>query len=111
MHVIRTDISSLAARGFETLAQRRRPVIIEGGVKHSHAFARWSPAYFKQKTPELRILAKRFEQGKILQRVLPMAEYVDLMQTVDDAGRHADWYCHDVPIFALIPGLERDVVG
>ncbi|MDM9379454.1 cupin-like domain-containing protein [Chlorogloeopsis sp. ULAP01] len=88
-----------------------KPVIISGAIKKWHGFDTWSLEYFKNLSPNLNIYAKKFSQTQEIKLCsLTMEKYVELIQAYEQNKQINDLppYCHDLPLFSLIPALIED---
>ncbi|MEH1820703.1 MAG: cupin-like domain-containing protein [Nostoc sp.] len=88
-----------------------KPVIISGAIKSWNSFDKWSLEYLKDLSPALNIYAKKFSNKKIELCRLTMQEYVNLINNYEKNDQKTDSppYCHDLPLFSLIPSLIKDV--
>ncbi|MBW4673827.1 MAG: cupin-like domain-containing protein [Desmonostoc geniculatum HA4340-LM1] len=88
-----------------------RPVIISGVVSNWNGFDKWSLKYLNNLSPDLNIYAKKFSNKEIEIYRLTMRKYIELIENYEkDAENHPlPPYCHDLPLFSLIPSLIEDV--
>lgn len=87
-----------------------KPVIISGAIKNWHSFDKWSLEYLKNISPTLNIVAKKFKSNKEIELCrLTMQEYVELIKKYEEDQTDLLPYCHDLPLFSLIPSLIEDV--
>jgi hypothetical protein len=93
-----------------------RPVVLSGALSAWPAIQRWSPSYFRERCPDLRV---RVKDGYIAQRKVTemrLADYLDLLEA-DEAERQKDPeasrppapYLHDFPLLSLKPDLIADL--
>ncbi|RCJ27410.1 hypothetical protein A6S26_13385 [Nostoc sp. ATCC 43529] len=89
----------------------RKPVIISGVISNWSGFDKWSLKYLKKISPSLNIYAKRFSNKEIEICRLTMKKYIELIESYEkDPENHPlPPYCHDLPLFSLIPSLIEDV--
>ncbi|WP_341530415.1 cupin-like domain-containing protein [Nostoc sp. UHCC 0302] len=89
---------------------KSKPVIISGVIQNWDAFTKWSLPYFQSIAPGLKIYAKHFHKGKIEIENFTFQEYADILEKYEQ-GRNQNQppYCHDLPLFSLIPALVKDV--
>ncbi len=87
-----------------------KPVIISGVIPSWNSFSQWSLKYLKQLSPSLNIYAKRFSDQGIEVCSLTMREYIGLIENyeADSLNNPSPPYCHDLPLFSLIPSLIED---
>jgi hypothetical protein len=91
---------------------RGLPVLISGMTSEWPALNSWSPEYFGSRAPDLPILIKEYGHGAIKAAKWQMSDYVSFLLEHGasvKADAEAVPYCHDIPIFAMIPGLFEDV--
>lgn len=88
-----------------------KPVIISGLISNWRGSDKWSLSYLKELSPTLNIYAKKFSNKKIEICRLTMANYIELIETYqkDPQKNPLPPYCHDLPLFSLIPSLIEDV--
>jgi len=88
-----------------------KPVIISGVISNWSGFDKWSLKYLKKISPSLNIYAKRFSNKEIEICRLTMKKYIELIESYEkDPENHPlPPYCHDLPLFSLIPSLIEDV--
>ncbi|MBD2515133.1 cupin-like domain-containing protein [Nostoc sp. FACHB-973] len=88
-----------------------RPVIISGVVSNWNSFDKWSLKYFNNLSPDLKIYAKKFSNKEIEICRLTMREYIELIENYEKDAENYPLppYCHDLPLFSLIPSLIEDV--
>ncbi|MFN6562988.1 MAG: cupin-like domain-containing protein [Nostoc sp. ChiSLP01] len=88
-----------------------KPVIISGVISNWSGFDNWSLKYLKKISPSLNIYAKRFSNKEIEICRLTMKKYIELIESYEkDPENHPlPPYCHDLPLFSLIPSLIEDV--
>lgn len=88
-----------------------KPVIISGVISNWSGFDKWSLKYLKKISPSLNIYAKRFSNKEIEICRLTMKQYIELIESYEkDPENHPlPPYCHDLPLFSLIPSLIEDV--
>ncbi|MCP6760241.1 MAG: cupin-like domain-containing protein [Fischerella sp. CENA71] len=88
-----------------------KPVIISGLISNWRGFDKWSLNSFKNLSPALNIYAKKFSNKKIDICRLTMTSYIELIETyqTDPQNNPLPPYCHDLPLFSLIPSLIEDV--
>ncbi|MEH2290135.1 cupin-like domain-containing protein [Nostoc sp.] len=84
-----------------------KPVILSGVTSNWSGFEKWSLKYFKNLSPELNIYAKKFCNNKIEICPLTMKKYIELIENYEKAPENNPLppYCHDLPLFSLIPSL------
>lgn len=87
-----------------------KPVIISGVIPDWNGFEKWSLKYLKDLSPFLNIYAKKFSDKGIEICSLTMERYIELIEKYEeDPKNHArPPYCHDLPLFSLIPSLVED---
>lgn len=87
-----------------------KPVIISGVIPSWESFNKWSLQYFKQLSPSLNIYAKQFSDKGIEVCSLTMEKYIGLIENyeTDPFNNPLPPYCHDLPLFSLIPSLIKD---
>ncbi|MFN6470961.1 MAG: cupin-like domain-containing protein [Nostoc sp. SerVER01] len=88
-----------------------KPVIISGVISNWSAFDGWSLKNFKNLSPDLNIYAKTFSNKQIEICRLTMKKYIELIENYekDPENNSRPPYCHDLPLFSLIPSLIEDV--
>lgn len=88
-----------------------KPVIISGVISNWSGFDKWSLKYLKKISPSLNIYAKRFSNKEIEICRLTMKKYIELIESYekDPENYPLPPYCHDLPLFSLIPSLIEDV--
>ncbi|BAZ70672.1 MAG: cupin-like domain-containing protein [Pelatocladus maniniholoensis HA4357-MV3] len=88
-----------------------KPVIISGLIPNWSGFHKWSLNYFKNLSPTLNIYAKKFSNQEIEICRLTMPRYIELIETYQKYPQNNPLppYCHDLPLFSLIPSLVEDV--
>lgn len=88
-----------------------RPVIISGLISNWSSFDKWSLKYLKDLSPTLNIYAKKFSNQEIEICSLTMAKYIELIEIYqkEPENNALPPYCHDLPLFSLIPSLVEDV--
>ncbi|MDZ8184110.1 MAG: cupin-like domain-containing protein [Nostoc sp. ChiSLP02] len=88
-----------------------KPVIISGVISNWSGFENWSLKYFKKISPSLNIYAKKFSNKEIQICRLTMKKYIELIEDYEkDSDNHPlPPYCHDLPLFSLLPSLIEDV--
>lgn len=88
-----------------------KPVIISGLISNWRGSDKWSLSYLKELSPTLNIYAKKFSNKEIEICRLTMASYIELIETYqkDLQNNPLPPYCHDLPLFSLIPSLIEDV--
>lgn len=87
-----------------------RPVLIKGAIKHWQASELWGTEYFKRRFPEQPVLVKRFEKGSILKESMTLGEYCTQLEEYEQGKGKFPAYCHDIPIFHVLPELKHDVL-
>ncbi|WP_445634033.1 JmjC domain-containing protein [Nostoc sp. DSM 114161] len=88
-----------------------KPVIISGVISNWSGFDNWSLKYLKKISPSLNIYAKRFSNKEIEICRLTMKKYIELIESYEKDSENCPLppYCHDLPLFSLIPSLIEDV--
>ncbi|BAY73755.1 JmjC domain-containing protein [Nostoc linckia NIES-25] len=88
-----------------------KPVIISGVISNWSGFDNWSLKYLKTISPSLNIYAKRFSNKEIEICRLTMKKYIELIESYEKDSENYPLppYCHDLPLFSLIPSLIDDV--
>lgn len=92
------------------------PILITGMLEECEAVHKWSPQYFAQKFPNLKINAKSFQNKEIKIHHWTMEHYAHVLQEKtqlpppQDALRKEIPYLHDFPIFQVVPSLVQDVL-
>ncbi|MBD2677474.1 MULTISPECIES: cupin-like domain-containing protein [Nostoc] len=88
-----------------------KPVIISGVISNWSGFDKWSLKYLKKISPSLNIYAKRFSNKEIEICRLTMKKYIELIESYEKYPENHPLppYCHDLPLFSLIPSLIEDV--
>lgn len=109
----RSKISSQEFRA--NFVQKGKPILISGKLQKWPSLNKWSAEYFKQKAPDLKILVKNFTTHKEIEsKTTSMEEYANLIKAYEIHKRKGQSvslppYCHDLPLFSLIPSLVKDV--
>jgi hypothetical protein len=106
---------ALTAGEFYAEYVNRKPVVLKRAIASLPAVGRWSLRHFAEVAPDLPVRLKvgRVAEGKT--SVVPLAEYAQTVRDweaiPDDAkdGQCPPPYLHDVPMLALIPGLQKDL--
>ncbi|WP_373526931.1 cupin-like domain-containing protein [Nostoc sp.] len=89
---------------------KSQPVIISGVIPKWDAFSKWSLPYFRSIAPELNICAKKFHNGKIARESFTIEKYAEILEEYEQTKNQIQPpYCHDIPLFSLIPSLIKDV--
>ncbi|BDA68757.1 transcription factor jumonji jmjC domain protein [Calothrix sp. PCC 7716] len=88
-----------------------KPVIISGIIQNWQSFEKWSLEYLKYVSPTLNIYAKKFSVNQRIELCsLTIEKYVELIKKYEeDQKNDLPPYCHDLPLFSLIPLLIEDV--
>ncbi|MEA5602487.1 cupin-like domain-containing protein [Nostoc sp. UHCC 0252] len=89
-----------------------KPVVISGAIKNWESFDKWSLEYLQNLSPNLKIYAKKFSSKKGIELCsLTMEKYVELIKEYEESNQKTNLppYCHDLPLFSLIPSLIEDV--
>ncbi|MBW4506980.1 MAG: cupin-like domain-containing protein [Scytonematopsis contorta HA4267-MV1] len=91
--------------------EQGKPVIISGVIQNWDSLDKWSLKYLKQLSPSLNLYAKRFSDKGIEICSLTMEKYIELIENyeADSHNNPPPPYCHDLPLFSLIPSLIADV--
>ncbi|MBN3951423.1 MAG: cupin-like domain-containing protein [Nostoc sp. NMS7] len=92
--------------------QKGKPVIISGVIESWDSFEKWSLEYFKNIFPSLKIYAKKFSKTEGIDLIrVTIEEYAKLISSFENNPDNNDLppYCHDLPLFSLIPALIEDV--
>ncbi|MBW4677257.1 MAG: cupin-like domain-containing protein [Desmonostoc geniculatum HA4340-LM1] len=87
-----------------------KPVVISGVLSNKAGFDKWSLQHLKNLSPNLNIYAKKFSNKEIEICTLTMKKYVELIENheQDPQNHPLPPYCHDLPLFSLIPSLIKD---
>ncbi|WP_394834717.1 cupin-like domain-containing protein [Pendulispora rubella] len=100
-----------AARFHAEYLRPERPVIIADACV-GRAYDLWSPEYFCRIAPDLAVPIKEYGPSGIRQSKMTLKAYAAFLREHERAPRprgQALPYCHDIPIFALLPRLVEDV--
>ncbi|MEH2243335.1 cupin-like domain-containing protein [Nostoc sp.] len=108
----------LSAQEFKSIyVDKSQPVIISGIIQDWDCFKKWSLEYFKKLAPTTRIYAKQFSsKNEIGLNHFSLEEYSDILENYEINYRHNKEidkppYCHDLPMFSLVPKLINDVTS
>lgn len=106
-------VDGISDRAFhEDYVRRELPVLIRGGCAHWRARQRWSVAYLSSLAPTLPIAVKTYApSGEIELSTWMLSDYATALASLDAASTQPSQplpYCHDVPLFGMIPGLRDD---
>ena len=90
---------------------RGKPVLI---ARHERwkADLTWSPDYFAQIAPNLSVPVKEYRTSGIHQSLWTFTAYADFLRATEGEMHSRDTvlpYCHDIPIFTLVPEVLADV--
>ncbi|MBD2309015.1 cupin-like domain-containing protein [Chroococcidiopsis sp. FACHB-1243] len=93
---------------------KSKPVIISGVIQKWGSFHKWSLQYFSAIAPDVNIYAKHFYNGQIEIEAFTIKKYADVLGAYEKAKNQNSActrlpYCHDLPLFSLIPSLIQDV--
>lgn len=103
-------VHSLTAAEFkENYLKPGRPVLIKGAIKHWQASETWGTDYFKRRFPLQNIVVKRFDKGNILKESTTLGDYCTQLEQFEQGQGPFPAYCHDIPIFHVLPELKDDV--
>ena len=101
-----------AAEFHRDYVARGLPVLISGKTTGWPALDKWSPEYFGKRAADLPIVIKEYgREGNIKAAKWRMSDYVSfLIEHGANVEVDAETvpYCHDIPIFGMIPGLFED---
>ncbi|MBW4556601.1 MAG: cupin-like domain-containing protein [Trichormus sp. ATA11-4-KO1] len=91
-----------------------KPVIISGLIENWDAFGKWSLDFLQESAPEINICAKEFTNGTIKTNNFTLKEYTKIIKEFEIKNKYHENvasppYCHDIPLFSLVPHLIRDV--
>lgn len=95
--------------------EQTKPVLISGVIQDWSSLNKWSAEYFKLIAPSFAISVKSFSSEKeIKTKKLLMEEYVNLLEAYEIKKKRGQAtnlppYCHDLPLFSLVPSLVEDV--
>lgn len=91
--------------------EQGKPVIISGRISSWDSLNKWSFAYFQNLSPHLNIYAKKFRANQIDLCSITIDEYAKLIEKFENNHEINDLppYCHDLPLFELLPSLIKDV--
>jgi hypothetical protein len=89
------------------------PVLMSGLCAEWEACRRWSPAYFRDLAPSLRIPIKAYQDGNINISHWSLGDYAEFLMEIERTCRraispHVLPYCHDIPMFAMVEALIED---
>jgi len=102
----------LDARTFQHEYVNRRPVVMKGALKDLEAVSRWDIPYLASLAPDLPV---RLKTGRLAEGATTTQTLGEYSAFVDDltAGRVTydgpPPYLHDLPLFAMIPALRKDI--
>ncbi|NEO31122.1 MAG: cupin-like domain-containing protein [Symploca sp. SIO3C6] len=105
----------LSSREFQSnYVEKAKPVIITGLIKDWSCYRKWSLEYFSKITPELKIYVKSFKNNTIQLNNFTLEEYTNILEKFEITKKSKSNidlppYCHDLPLFSLIPSLIKDV--
>ncbi|MEH1940526.1 MAG: cupin-like domain-containing protein [Nostoc sp.] len=92
--------------------KKGKPVIISGVIQSWDSFDKWSIEYFKNLSPQMKIYAKKFSSTQGIQlSSVTIEEYAKIINDFEKNPHDNELppYCHDLPLFSLIPALIKDV--
>jgi hypothetical protein len=94
--------------------KKSKPVIITGIIQNWDAFSKWSLKYLEETASNINIYVKKFEKNKIILKNFTMREYVNTLEEYEKNKKNKILvnrppYCHDLPMFSLLPSLVKDV--
>ncbi|MEM8676956.1 MAG: cupin-like domain-containing protein, partial [Cyanobacteria bacterium P01_G01_bin.67] len=107
----------LSSQEFQSnYVEKAKPVIITGVLKNCSCIRdrKWSLEYFSTIAPDLDIYVKYFKNNLIQLDNLTLKQYVNILREFEIAKKSKSNidlppYCHDLPLFSLIPSLIKDV--
>ncbi len=107
---------NLSSKEFKSnYVDKMKPVVISGAINHWNSLSKWSSEYFKLVAPTLNIYAKKFsEREKVEVLEFSLENYLSILEEYEMKKKSKQAvnlppYCHDLPIFSLIPSLVKDV--
>ncbi len=93
---------------------KSKPVIVSGVIQNWDSFNKWSLEYFQSIAPDVNIYAKYFHNGQIEIKSFTIKKYAAILEAYEKTKNQKSVgiqppYCHDLPLFSLIPALIQDV--
>lgn len=106
--------ANLTSQEFKSnYVELQKPVIISGMQNNWIGLKQWSLDYLRQTSPSLKIYAKKFDNSRHIKLCnFTLQEYIRLIQQYEQSSQKSALppYCHDLPLFSLVPSLIEDVL-